>query len=98
MRFIATLEHSPDNCWAREENQDKAVEWITQLDQRAEEHGVELDGAYATPTEHQFYFIMQADSFGAVTGFLGPPFGEDHDGHVAPVLTLDESIDAVIED
>ena len=97
MRFIAILEHSPDNCWGREENQDKAVEWISQLDQRAEEHGVELDEAYGTPNEHTFYFIMEADNFEAVTGFLGPPLLEDHDGHIAPVLTLSESVDVVTE-
>ena len=98
MHYIATLEHSPDNCWGREENQEKAVELMPQLDQRAEKHGVELHGAYGTPTEHKFYFIKEADSFEAVTGFLGPPILEDHDGHIAPVLTLQESIDVVIED
>jgi len=97
MRFIARLKHSPDNCWGREENQDKAVEWISEIDQRAEEHDVELDGAYSTPNEHKFYFIMEADSFEAVTGFLGPPLLEDHEGDIAPVLTLSESIDVVTE-
>nr|WP_276297921.1 hypothetical protein [Halomicroarcula sp. ZS-22-S1] len=41
---------------------------------------------------------MEADSFEAVTGFLGPPILEDHDGHIAPVLTLQESIDVVVEE
>lgn len=96
MRFIATLEHSPDNCWGREENRDLAREFTSELDQRAEEHDVELHGAYGTPNEHTFYFILEADSFEAVTGFLGPPILEDHDGHVAPVLPLSESVDAVL--
>lgn len=98
MRFIATLEHSPDNCWAREENQEMAVSFISELDQRAEDHHVELHGAYSTPTEHKFYFIMEADTFEAVTGFLGSRLAQDHEGHIAPILTLDESIDAVIKD
>lgn len=97
MHYIATLEHSPDNCWGHEEKQEMAVELISSLDQRAEEHGVELHGAYGTPSEHKFYFIMEADSFEAVTGFLGPPILEDHDGHIAPVLTLQESVDVVTE-
>lgn len=98
MHYIATLEHSPENCWGREENQEKALELVPKLDQRAEEHGVELHGAYGTPNEHTFYFILEADNFEAITGFLGPPILEDHDGHIAPVLTLRESIDVVIED
>lgn len=57
-----------------------------------------MHGAYATPNEHTFHFIMEVDSFEAVTGFLGPPILEDHDGHIAPVLTLGDSVDAVLKD
>lgn len=96
MIFVATLDHSPDNCWARKE--ETAREWIGGLERRAEEHGVDLHGAYATPNEHRFYFIVEADSFEAVTGFLGPPLLEDHDGHIAPVLPLGEAPDVVMED
>lgn len=97
MRFIATLEHSPDNCWVHEEKQEMAVEFIADLDRRAEQHGVDLHGAYSTPSEHRFYFVMEAESFEAVTGFLGSPLTEDHEGRVAPVLTLAESVDAVLD-
>lgn len=96
MLFVATMEHSPDNCWAPKEA--VAREWIGGMDQRAEEHGVELHGAYATSNEHRFYFVMAADSFEAITGFLGTPFLEDHDGHIAPVLPLGETPDVVMED
>lgn len=41
---------------------------------------------------------MESDSFEAITGFLGPPLLEDHDGHIAPVLTLQDSIDVVLDD
>lgn len=98
MHFIATLENSPEDCWGREENQEKALELIPKLDQRPEEYGVELHEAYGTPNEREFYFILEADGFEAVTGFLGPPILEDHDGHIAPVLTLGESVDAVLRD
>lgn len=97
MKFIATLEHSPDNCWAREENEEKALELVPELENRAAEHDVELYGAYATPSEHTFYFVLGADTFEAVTGFLGPPILEDHEGHIAPVLTLGEAVDEVLE-
>ena len=98
MHFIATLEHSADNCWAREEHADKPRELSATLDQRAEDHGVELHGSYMTPSEHKFYFILEADSFEAVTGFLGPPILQDHEGHVAPVLTFGEGVETVLED
>lgn len=97
MHFVATLEHSADNCWAREEHEEKAREWIDSMDQRAEEHGVGLHGGYVTPNEHKFYFFLEADSFEAVSGFLGPPLLQDHDGHIAPVLTLGEAIDTLGE-
>lgn len=98
MHFVATLEHSADNCWAREENVDKARELQSTLTQRAEDHGVELHGAYATPSEHVFYFILEADTFEAVTAFLGRPILEDHDGHIAPVLPFGEAVDTVLEE
>lgn len=96
MLFVATLEHSPDNCWARKEA--VAKEWIGGLEERAEEYDVEVHGAYATPNEHRFYFVMEAGSFEAVTGFLGSPFLEDHDGTIAPVLPISETPEVVLED
>lgn len=88
MQFIVTLTHSPDDCWARPENEDVADEWIEGMDANAEEAGIQLRGAYATPNEHTFYFVVEADTFEAVTEFLGPPLLQDHDGHVAPVVDL----------
>ena len=98
MHFIATLEHSADRCWARDEHEEKAREWIGSMEERAEEHGVELHGGYVAPNEHTFYFVLEADSFEAVSGFLGPPLLQDHDGHVAPVLTLGQAVDTLLEE
>lgn len=98
MHYIATLEHSPEHCWAREDHEEKAREWIRSMDRRAEELGIELHGAYATPNEHEFYFVLEADGFEAVTEFLGPPLLQDHDGHVSPVLTLEEARDSLLEE
>ena len=95
MRFIVTMEHSTENCWAREENEQKATEWIGGMDQRAEEAGVTVDGAYVCPNEHTFYFILESDSFESVSAFLGPPLLTDHDAHVAPVVTFGEAEKAV---
>ena len=96
MQFIATVTHSPDNCWARPENEEKSREWIEGMHTNAEETGVQLHGAFVAPNEHTFYFLMEAETFEAVTEFLGPPLLQDHDGHVVPVLGLSE-VDDVIE-
>ena len=98
MKFIATLSHDPEDCWARKENQEKARAWIAEMDERADDYDIELHGTYVTPNEHTFYIILESDDFGSVTGFLGPPFLEDHDGHVAPVISLERGAAAVFED
>ncbi len=52
MQFSATLDH--DHCWATPENEEMAEEWIANLEDRAADHGVDLHGAFATPSEHGF--------------------------------------------
>jgi hypothetical protein len=98
MLFVATLTHSPERCWAREENERKAEEWIEGMESKADQSGVELHGAYVTPNEHTFYFVLAADEFGAVSEFLGPPLLHDHDAHIAPVLSFEQAADAVLEE
>lgn len=95
MRYVITMEHSPENCWAREENEEKAGEWIDGMDRKAAEAGVEIHGAYVCPNEHTFYFVLEADSFEGVSTFLGPPLLTDHDAHVAPVVSFGEAERAV---
>lgn len=95
MRYVVTMEHSPENCWGREENEEKAGEWIDGMDGKAEEAGVEIHGAYVCPNEHTFYFVLEADSFEGVSTFLGPPLLTDHDAHVAPVVSFGEAERAV---
>lgn len=98
VRFIATLEHTPDNCWTREEHAETARDWIGSMGERAGEHDVELHGSYVTPNEHALYFIMEADTFENVTSFLDSPFLEDHDGHVAPVMTVGRAEETLLQD
>ncbi|MEY7848733.1 DUF3303 domain-containing protein [Natrarchaeobius sp. A-rgal3] len=97
MLFVVTAHHSADNCWARSENEEKGEGWVDGMDETAEEAGVELHGAYVTPNEHAFYFVLEADSFEAVTSFLGPPFLQDHEAHVAPVMPLGDAPQIVLE-
>lgn len=95
MQFIATLTHDVEHCWASSEKEAAADEWIETMEDHAAEHDVDLRGAYVTPNEHTFYFIMEADTFEAVTAFLGPPLLTDHDGRIAPVMALSEAGDVV---
>lgn len=98
MRFIATLTHAPEDCWARGENRQKARTWIAEMDDRSRETGVDLQCAYVTPTEHTFYIVVESDSYEDVSEFLGSPLLEDHDGHIAPVLSLRDGPTAVFEE
>lgn len=97
IRFIATLEHTPENCWAREEHEEMARDWIGSMDERAGERDVELHGTYVTPNEHKLYFILDADTVDGISGFLDSPFLEDHTGHVAPVMTLGRAEETILQ-
>lgn len=96
MRFVVTTKHSTDHCWAREENREKADEWVEGMDERAEEAGVDIHDVFIAPNEHVFYLILEADDFASVSAFLGPPFLQDHDADVVPVMTVGE-VDEMLE-
>jgi hypothetical protein len=97
MKFVATLEHSADNCWARAENKEVANRWMGSIEERAAEHGVEVHGSYVTPNEHTLYFILEADDLSSITMFLDSPFLDDHDGRIAPVMTIGEVAETILE-
>jgi hypothetical protein len=52
---------------------------------------VKIEGAYVTPNEHAFYFILECNDFKQVSEFLGPPMLQHHSGKVSPVLTFEEA-------
>jgi hypothetical protein len=95
VRYVVTMTHGTENCWARAENEEKAKKWIDGMEETASEAGVEVEGAYVCPNEHTFYFVLEADSFEGVSTFLGPPLLTDHDAHVAPVVSFGEAERAV---
>ena len=98
MLFIATLTHSPDNCWARPENEQNAKEWISTMEERAAAAGINLLGSYLTPNEHRFYFVIEADELEAITEFLGPPLLIDHEADIAPVQSFESAAASLLED
>lgn len=97
MLFHVTLTHSPEHCWAREENAQKARDWLEGMQELASQTGVSIRGSFVTPIEHTFYFVLEADDFNDVSAFLRPPLLTDHDAHIAPVTSLSEAADVVLD-
>ena len=89
MLFVATLIHSPENCFHRPENQDlekAAMEHFKDLDKLQKETGVYLHGCYVCPNEHTFYFILETDDFRGVHRFLGDNLLIGHTAKITPVI------------
>ncbi|KAB1186942.1 MULTISPECIES: DUF3303 family protein [Haloferax] len=95
MKFIVRLTHSPDNCWARPENQEKATEFQQRLENVDEELGVTVHSAFVAPNEHTFYLVLDAESFEGVVGLLGPPVLEDHEADITPVMSIVGAMDVI---
>ncbi len=95
MHFIARLTHTTEHCWARQENEEKANAWLSGMDENASQAGVTVHGSYVCPSEHTFYFLLEADSFEGVSAFLGPPLLTDHDADITPVITFEQAERAV---
>jgi hypothetical protein len=91
LKFVAILTHTPENCFAREEYKEIGKKWIENMQQSADKLGVKIEGAYVTPNEHAFYFILECNDFKQVSEFLGPPMLQHHSGKVSPVLTFEEA-------
>lgn len=97
MLLLAKLHHSPDHCWARPENDEKAKAFINSMSDRAGDLDIKLEGAYVSPNEHTFYFLLEAEDFAAVTAFLGPPALTDHEAHITPILSMQEAAATLLE-
>jgi hypothetical protein len=88
---MVNLTHTPENCLARKEYKDEGKKWVENMRKLADGLGVKIEGAYVTPNEHTFYFILECDNFKQVSEFLGPPMLQLHSGKISPVITLEEA-------
>jgi hypothetical protein len=98
MLFIATLQHSPEDCFARPENAEafeQAFSIWDNLEEIAKSLDMNLIGSYINPNEHLFYFIMDADNYYKVTQLLGSVMLTHHTAKITPVHTLRQAVDAV---
>jgi len=86
--FMATLVHTPEQCFGRKENAAEGKRWVENMESLAKKTGVKILGAYICPNEHTFYFILETDDFGAVSEFLSPPMLTHHSAHISPIIPL----------
>lgn len=95
MLFVVTLTHSPEQCFARGEYVEGYKNWLGGLADSAKKLGVKVNGAYVSPNEHTFYFLLESESVSAISEVLGPPMLTHHEGCVSPVIDLAETADLV---
>jgi len=93
MLFLVTLTHASEQCFARKEYSAEGKRWVEEMRKSADRLGIKIHGAYICPNEHTFYFILESDSFKAVSEFLGPPMLTHHTGRVSPVITVEEAFE-----
>lgn len=88
MLFVATLTHSPEQCFARKEFRPEYKRWLDEMGDSAKKSGVKVHGAFVSPNEHVFYFVLESDTMDAVSEFLGPPMLTHSRGQVSAVIEL----------
>lgn len=91
MLFVATLVHSPEQCFGRKEYAAEGKRWTEEMKNSAKKLGVKIHGAYVAPNEHTFFLILESDDFKAVSEFLGPPILTHHSARIFPVITFEEA-------
>lgn len=92
MLFMISLEHTPEQCFARDEYKAEMKQWAGEMKSSAEKLGIKINGAYVCPNEHIFYFILESDSLMAISEFLKPPMLTHHTAKITPILTIEETI------
>jgi hypothetical protein len=93
MLFMVSLEHTPEQCFGREEYKAEMKQWAAEMRNSAEKVGIKIEGAYVCPNEHIFYFILESDSLKAISEFLKPPMLTHHTGKITPIMTIEETIE-----
>lgn len=91
MLFVATLTHTPELCFGNPSYKDPGKKWVENMRDSAKKLGVKIHGAYVSPNEHTFYFILETENLEAISDFLGPPVLTHHTGCISPVMNLEEA-------
>lgn len=91
MLFMISLEHTPEQCFAREEYQVEGKQWAEGMRKSAEKLGIIIHGAYVCTTEHVFYFVLESDDLKAISALLSPPMLTHHKGKISPIMTIEDA-------
>jgi hypothetical protein len=59
LKFVITLVHAPEQCFTRREYKKGYTQWFKHMRESAEKLGIKIQGAYSTPNEHTFYFVLR---------------------------------------
>ena len=88
--FVVTLTHTPELCFGNESYKELGRKWVENMKRSARELQIKIHGAYISPNEHTFYFIIESDNFRAISDFLEPPMLTHHTARISPVLDIEE--------
>ncbi len=88
---MVTLVHTPEQCFSRKEYKEEFNQWAKQMGESSDRLGIKIEGAYLTPNEHTFYFVLECNDLKAISTFLGPPMLTHHKAKVAPILDIREA-------
>ena len=91
MIFVATLTHTPELCFGNPSYKQQGKKWVENMRESAKKLGVTIHGAYASPNEHTFHFVLESNSHGAISDFLSPPILTHHSAQISPVVTVEEA-------
>ncbi len=91
LKFIVSLTHTPENCLSRKEYKEAGKQWVENMRSLADKLNVKIEGAYITPNEHTFYFVLECNGLKELSEFLGPPLLQLHTAKIHPVITLEEA-------
>ncbi|MEN6342243.1 MAG: hypothetical protein ABFC89_06745 [Methanospirillum sp.] len=97
MMFVVTLVHTPEMCLARKEFAPEFRRWFEGMDDLAKSLGIRVHDVYSCPTEHTFYFILEAGEYRDITTFFAGIMLSNHTGRVSPVISLREAAEILIK-
>ena len=97
MMFVATLVHPPELCLARKEFGAEAKRWIDGMNDLAKKLSITIHGAYSSPNEHTFYFILESDDLKAIPAFFSGVMLMNNKGHISPVIPIKVASDTLIK-
>ncbi len=83
--------HPPEQCFSRREYKEEFNQWAKHMKESSDRLGIKIEGAYLTPNEHTFYFVLDCNDLKSISTFLGPPMLTHHVARVVPVIDIEEA-------